>query len=63
METKALERHNTVVISNAIELTTLSLVKFLGGDNELKRMNASRQTIADGVAARMNSKLTVSIGG
>lgn len=60
---KAVERHNTVVLANAVELTTQSILKFVGGEKTIKSMGSSKQHIADGVAARINANVSLVIGG
>lgn len=60
---KAIEHRNIVVLANAVELVTQSVITLIGGQKAVKQIGASKQQIADGVAARINTKLTLVIGG
>lgn len=60
---KAVEHRNIVVLANAVELVTESVIKLTGGQKQVSMLGSSRQCIADGVAARINTKLTMKIGG
>lgn len=57
-----LDNNNTVVIANAIELITESIVKLMGGEKSLHNARYTRQQIADMVAGKINSALTIEIG-
>lgn len=60
---KAIERHNLVVVANAVELTTQSIIKLMGGQKSINNLGSSRQEIADGVAARINAAVTLEARG
>lgn len=58
------ERRNTVVLANAVELATESIMRVLGNNTatEVEGVKHTRQIVADAVASRIHSRIKMAVG-
>jgi hypothetical protein len=58
------ERRNTVVLANAVELATESIMRVLGNNTatEVEGVKQTRQIVADAVASRIHSRIKMAVG-